>query len=147
MYPKAIFLPWNGVQNRETKTGDWEWLRHHFRTPSFAENRFLSHFLFVSRQEMSQKCIVYKKIKNCWRNLFSMKLEVPKCHKHSQFPVFWTHGFVPHGKWNFMFLVHQNKGKKNQNEIHFLLYLSVHCGDLITQIKKKSVIYTLRVSK
>ena len=43
-----------------------------------------------------------------------------------------------------MLLVHQNTGKENRyGKRTFLLYLSGHWGDLIEQIKKKSVIYTL----
>ena len=46
------------------------------RTSRFAENKFLSHF-------------VYKKIRKCRRNLFSAKLEVLKGrHNHSQSPAF-----------------------------------------------------------
>ena len=51
-------------------------------------------------------------------------------------PCFWSRGFVPHRKWNLMLLVHQNMGKENRYEKTFLLYLSVHWGDLIEQIKK-----------
>ena len=59
------------------------------------------------------------------------------------FPVsfFWSRGFVPHRKWNLMLLVHQNTGKENRYRKS--LYLSVQWRDLIEQIKKKSVIYTL----
>ena len=89
---------------------------------------------------MVQKCIVYKKIRKCRRNLFFAKLEVLKWrHTHSQSSV-----FVHHRKWNFTFLVHQNTGKENRHWIFCLLFLSVHCGDFIEQIKKKSVIYTLK---
>ena len=37
-----------GYRTMRPKTGDWELLLHHFRTLSFEENRFLSHFLIVS---------------------------------------------------------------------------------------------------
>ena len=40
-------------------------------------------------------------------------------------------------------LAHQNTGKENRYRKSFLLHLSAHWGDLIEQIKKKSVIYTL----
>ena len=59
---------------------------------------------------------------------------------------FWSRGFVPHRKWNFTFLVHQNTGKKNRYRIYFLLYLSLHCGDFIEQLKKHPS-YTLSVLK
>ena len=46
--PKASNFTSGGVQNRETKTGDWERLWHQFRTPSQAKNRFLWCFLIFS---------------------------------------------------------------------------------------------------
>ena len=58
------------------------------------------------------------------------------CEMTSQsFPVscFWSRSFVTHRKWN---LTHQNTGKENYYRIIFLLYLSVHWGEFITQIKK-----------
>ena len=55
----------------------------------------------------------------------------------------WSRGFVPYLKWNLTLLVHQNTGKANRYRKSFLLCISVHWGDLIEQIKKKSVIYTL----
>ena len=40
------------------------------------------------------------------------------------FPVcFWSHGFVPHRKGNFTFLVRQNKGKENRYRIYFFATL------------------------
>ena len=51
-------------------------------------------------------------------------------------PCFWSRSFVPHRKGNLMLLVHQNTGKENRYGKTFLLYLSVHWGDLIEQIKK-----------
>ena len=47
-------------------------------------------------------------------------------------------------KWNLTRWVHQNTGKENRYRKIFLLYLSVHWGDLIEKIRKKSVIYTLK---
>ena len=45
MYQKRqISLP-VGYKTAKPKTGDWERLGHHFRTSSFAKNRFLRHFL------------------------------------------------------------------------------------------------------
>ena len=64
------------------------------------------------------------------------------------FPVscFWSRGFVSHRKWHLTLLVHQNMELEKENRYRkiFLLYLSVHWADLIEQIKKKTVIYTLR---
>ena len=45
-----------------------------------------------------------------------------------------------------MFLDGQNAGKKNRHQKFFSLLLSGHCVDSIKQIKKKSVIYTLKES-
>ena len=57
--------------------------------------------------------------------------------RSQSFPVtsFWYRGFgtSKHGA-----------GKSLPNFFFFLLFLSVHCGDFIRQIKKKSVIYILR---
>ena len=39
-----------GYKTVKPKRGDWEWLWCHFRTFTFAENRFLSHFLIVSKE-------------------------------------------------------------------------------------------------
>ena len=50
---------------------------------------------------------------------------------------FWSRASVPHRKWNFTFLVHQNTGKKNLYRTFCLLFLSVHCGEFIEQIIKK----------
>ena len=57
---------------------------------------------------------------------------------------FWSCGFVPHRKWNLTLLVHQNTGKENRYQKIVLLYLSLHWGDLIEQIKK-DLSYTLKV--
>ena len=46
-----------------------------------------------------------------------------------------------------MLLAHQNMGKENRYRKKFLLHLLGHWGDLIKQIKKKSVIYTLTERK
>ena len=40
-------------------------------------------------------------------------------------PWFWSHGFVPHRKWNLMLLVHQNTGKKNRYGKNFFAVLSL----------------------
>ena len=45
---RQISLP-VGYKAARPKTGDWERLWRHSRTPSLAKNRFLSHFLIVSQ--------------------------------------------------------------------------------------------------
>ena len=40
---RQISLP-VGYKTARPKTGHWEWLWRHFRTSSFAKNRFLGHF-------------------------------------------------------------------------------------------------------
>ena len=101
-------------------------------SPTFSyfpiNNTQLYHFLanlLVHNKEMTEKSVFWE----AWS---------PEMMSQS-FPVscFWSHSFVSHQKWNFTFLVHQNMGKKNRYWIYlFLLYLSVHCGDFIEQIKK-----------
>ena len=50
MYQKRqISLP-VAFKTARPKPGDWERLWYHFRTPSFAKNRFLRHFLFSYKQ-------------------------------------------------------------------------------------------------
>ena len=132
-----------GYKTARPQTGDWEWLWHHSRTASFTENRFLRHFFllwankFAKKCYTVQKCVVYKKIRKCWRNMFSVKLEVPKwCHKHSQFPVFELAVLYPTGSEISRFWYIKTRGRKLTIKYFFLLYLSVHCGDFIKQIKK-----------
>ena len=64
------------------------------------------------------------------------------------FPVscFWSCGFVPHRQEVKFDAFGTSKHREGKSLLKFfLLYLSVHWGDLIEQIKKKSVIYTLNV--
>ena len=75
------------------------------------------------------------------------KLEVLKWrHNHSQSPVFGLAVLYPAGSEISRFWCIKKRGREIAIEsiFFFLLYLSVHCGDLISQIKKISaVIYTL----
>ena len=88
---------------------------------------------------MLQKCIVYKKIIKCQRNLFSLKLQALKWrHNPSQSP-----RFVPHRKWNFMFLVQQNTGKENSYRLFFCYSYQYIVEILSSKQKKWTVIYTL----
>ena len=63
----------------------------------------------------------------------------------SQCPVLFSR-FCNPPEVKFDALVHQNTGKENRYRKFFLLYLSVHWGDLIEQIKKETLIYTLTKS-
>ena len=100
-------------------------------------NALLYHFLanwLAHNKKMTEKSV--------FRKAWSPELT------SQSFPVsrFWCRGFVPHRKWNLTLLAHQNTGKENRYRNFFLLHLSAHWGDLIEQIKKKSVIYTCGVS-
>ena len=58
-------------------------------------------------------------------------------------PCFWSHGFVPHRKWNLMLLIHQNRGKENRYRKNFFATLISTLGRFNRANKKKSVIYSL----
>ena len=86
---------------------------------------------------MVQKCTVYKKIRKCRRNLFLAKLQVLKWrHNHSQSPVFGLAVLYPTGSeiWRFWYI--KTLARKIAIEKFVLLFLSVHCGNFIEQIKK-----------
>ena len=61
------------------------------------------------------------------------------------FPVsrFWSRGFVPHRKWNWTLLVHQNIGKRNRYRKTFFAILISTLWRLHRANWKKSVIDTL----
>ena len=84
---------------------------------------------------MVQKCIVYKKIRKCQRNLFSQKLQVLKWgHNHSQSPVLGLAVLYPTGSEIHVFgTLKDGEGKSLS---FFLLFSSVHGGDFIEQINK-----------
>lgn len=56
-------------------------------------------------------------------------------------------GFVPHRKWNFTFLVHQNTGKKNRYRIIIYSILISTLQTFYQAKEKNSVIYTLRLGQ
>ena len=77
-------------------------------SPTFSyfliNNALLYHFLtnwLAHNKKMTEKSV----FREAWS---------PEMTSQS-FPVscFWSRGFVPHRKWNFTFLVHQNTGKEN----------------------------------
>ena len=107
-------------------------------SPTFScfliNNTLLHHFLanwLAHNRKMSEKSVFHE-------------VSSPEMTWQS-FPVFWfwSRVFVPHRKRNFTFLVRQNTGKENRYRILFCY--TVHWGDFIEQIKKKSVIYTLKL--
>ena len=145
MYQKRpISLP-VGYKTARPKTGDWERLWRHFKTPSFAKNRFLRYFLInnallyhflmnwlAHNKKMTEKSVFRK----AWG---------PEMTSQS-FPVscFWPRGFVRHRKWNLTLLVHQNTGKEYRYRNFFV---AIHISTLRRfnrTNKKKSVIYTLK---
>ena len=135
---RQISLP-VGYKNTTLKTGDWERLWRQFRTPSIAKNRFQSFSYSELINLLRNGTIVHSLSENKKTSEKSVFREAWSPELTSQsFPVpsFWSRGFVPHRKWNLMLLVHQNTGKENRYGKNFLLYLSVHWGDLIEQIKK-----------
>ena len=86
------------------------------------------------------------KRRKCLRNLFSAKLEVLKWrHNHSQSPVFGLAVLYPTGSEISRFWFIKTR-RKNRHRIYFLLYLSLHCGDFIEQLKKHPS-YSLSVLK
>ena len=62
-----------------------------------------------------------------------------------QVSCFLSRGFVPHRKLNLTHLVSQNTGKENRYRNFFFAGISVHLGDLVEQIKKKNLSYTLLI--
>ena len=64
-------------------------------------------------------------------------------HNRSQSPVFGVAVLYPTGSEIWCFWYIKTWERKIAMEKTFLLHLSAHWGDLIKQIKKKSVIYTL----
>ena len=86
--------------------------------------------------EMVQKCTAHKKIRKWLRTLFFfVQLNVLKCrHDHSKFPV---SRFVPHWKWNFLFLVHQN----TNNSFFYFCYTYQYIVEILSS-KSKNLLYT-----
>ena len=86
---------------------------------------------------MVQKCVVYKKIRKWHINLFFARLYITS----QSFPISFDLAvfYPPEVKFHVFGTKH---GEEKSLSNTFLLYLSVHCGDFIEQIKK-SVIYTL----
>ena len=122
MYRKHEISHLVGYKTTRPKTGDWEWLWRHFRTLSFGKTDFsniffclinnplLNHFLanlLAHNKKMTEKSVFHE--------AFS-----PEMHNHFQSPVFGLAVFVPHWKWNFMFLIRQYR-QENRYQF-FLLY-------------------------
>ena len=140
MYQKRqISLP-VGYKTARPKTGDWEWLWRHFRTPSLAKNRFLRHFLFF----LINNALLYHFLaiwlahnKKMTEKFVFRKAWSPEMMSQSfPMPCFWPCGFVPHWKWNLTLLAHQNTGKENRWNI-LLCCAYQYIGEIIVKVIKK----------
>ena len=90
---------------------------------------------------------VYEKMRKRQRNLFFARLGALNWrHNCSQSSVFGLAVLYHTGSEIWCFWYIKTREREIAMEKTFLLYLSVHWGDLIEQIKKKSVIYTLTAS-
>ena len=96
-------------------------------------------------KKMVQKCVVYKKIRKCRRNLFSAKLEVLKWrHNHSQSPVYGLAVLYPTGIEISRFWYIKTRGRKMAGYwICCFAILSSILWRFCRANKKKSVIYTV----
>ena len=82
-------------------------------------------------------CCLWENKKTSEKSVFRVAWSPELTSQSFPDPCFRPRGIVPHWKWNLMLLVHQNTGKENRyGKNFFLLYLSVHWGDLIKQRKK-----------
>ena len=117
-----------GVQNHDTKN-DCD------VNSGFQASRKTDFSVNLLRNGTIVRCLWENK-KTLERSVFREAWSPELTSQSFPVPWFWSHGFVPHRKWNLMLLVHQNTGKENRYGKTFLLYLSVHWGDLIEQIKK-----------
>ena len=96
-------------------------------------NALLYHFLanwLAHNKKMTEKSV----FRGAWSPEMTLQSFQVSC--------FLSRGFVPHRKLNLTHLVSQNTGKENRYRNFFFAGISVHLGDLVEQIKKKSVIYT-----
>ena len=147
--PFPLFDQWYFTSLRRSRNENFT----EIRAGSLSRNPWriasLLNSLFATRScalkcEPARRLVVYKKIRKYRRNLFFAKLGVLNWrHNRSQSPVFGLAVLYSTGSeiWRFWYI--KTRGRKiaiNKK----LLYLSVQWGDLIEQIKKKSVIYTLR---
>ena len=148
--PRASNFTSSGVQNRDTKNRRLGTIVTPIEDSKPREKQLSQSLSYCELINLLRNGTI---VRCLWENKKTSKKSVfreawsPKLTSQS-FPVpcFWSRGFVTHRKWNLMLLVHQNTGKENRYGKKFLLYLSVHWGDLIEQIKKKkSVIDTLNI--
>ena len=141
--PKASNFTSSGVQNHNTK--NWRLgtivtsiqdSRPREKQISSTLSYFLINYHFLAKWLAHNK---KKAEKSVFREAWSPELT----SQSFRVSCFWCRGFVPHRKWNLTLLAHQNTGSENRYRKNFWLHLSAHWGDLIEQIKKKSVLYTL----
>ena len=144
--PQALNFTSGGVQNRETKNRRLGTIVTSFQdskprekqiSPTFTyfvvNNALLYHFLvywLAHNKKMTKKSV----LREAWSPELTSQLFPVSC--------FWSHSFELHWKWNLTLLDHQNVRKESCYQKKFILYLSVHWGDLIEQLKEKSLIYT-----
>ena len=105
MYQRRQILLPVGYKTARPKPGDWQWLWRHFRTRSFAKNRFLFELINSLKNGSKVHCLQENK-KMSEKSVFS-KAWSPEMTSQS-FPVscFWSRGFVFHRKWNLILLIH-----------------------------------------
>ena len=150
MYKKVSNFTSGGVQDREPKNRRLANIVKSFQNSKPREKQIFptsSYFLINNAllHHFSANWLVHNK--NMTKKSVCREAWSPEMTSQT-FPVcsFWSPGFVPHRKWNLTLLVHQNTGKENRYRNFFLLYLSVHWGDLIEQINK-NLSYTLKEHK
>ena len=140
MYQKRQISLLVGYKTTRPKTGDWEWLWRHFRTSSFVKNRFLRHFLISYKNALLYHFLAYWLAHNENLTEKSVFCEAWSPEMTSQsFPV---SCFCTPPEVTFDAFGTSNAGMENRYEKFFLLYLSVHWGYLIEQIKT-NLSYTL----
>ena len=148
MYQKCQISLLVRYKTARPKTGDWELLWRHFRTPSPVKNRFLWHFTyFLINNALLFHFLVNwlahnKKMtdKSVFREAWSPEMT------SQSLPVscFWSYGFVPHRKWNLTLLAHQNTGKENRYRKNISATLISTLGRFNRE-NKKNLSYTLKV--
>ena len=143
---------WNftssGVQNRETKNRRRGMIVTSFQDFKLHGKQLSQSFCYCElikspKTGTKVRCLQENKKmseKSVFREAWSAEMT------SQSYPVscFWSRGFVPHWKWNFTFLVHQDTSKKNRYRIYFLLYFISTLWRFYLANKKKSVIYTIK---
>ena len=149
--PKASNFTSGGVQNRNTKNRRLGTIVTSIQDSKPHKKQISQSFSYCElinllRNRTIVHCLWEKLIRKSQRNPFFARLGVLNWrHNCSQSPVFGLAVLYPTGSEIWCFWYIKTRERKIAMEKTFLLYLSVHWGDLIEQIKKKSVIYTLKI--